>query len=81
MSMKGKPSMEEFLSGGAAAEPAQAVAPIAQATIARRQKMAILPIPLLNDLKQRSLDESVKTGTRVTETDIIERALADYLYR
>lgn len=84
MSMKKKPSIDEFLGSSPAQEPpkpkgAPAAAP-APAEEVRKQKLVRLPAALLDDLKQRALDISRKTGKRVTEEALIEDALKKFLY-
>lgn len=78
-----------FLEGGAAdaadriATPQPAVVPIQEPTIQhaveakvyREQKVFRLPIDLINVLKRESYERSVKSGTRVTETELVEHAL------
>lgn len=82
-----------FLEGGAAdaadriATPQPAVispqAPIAQpmveAKVYREQKVFRLPIDLINVLKRESYERSVKAGSRVTETELVEQALRMFL--
>ncbi len=84
MSMKKKPSIEEFLGGSPAQEPTKpkdaptaAPAPTGEA---RKQKLVRLPSALLDDLKQRALDVSRETGKRVTEEALIEEFIKKGLY-
>jgi hypothetical protein len=87
--MKSKPNIDAFLEGGAAtdrqqpkpaanprAEPAAAVAP----TEFRKQMVMQLPVALINDLKRRALEQSVNSGKRVTQQQLVEEALKKYLY-
>ncbi len=87
--MKSKPNIDAFLEGGAAtdrepklathprSEPAAATAP----TEFRKQMVMQLPVALINDLKRRALDQSVNSGKRVTQQQLVEEALKNYLYR
>jgi hypothetical protein len=85
--MKSKPNIDAFLEGGAAtdrqakpaasrAEPPAAVAP----TEFRKQMVMQLPVALINDLKRRALEQSVSSGKRVTQQQLVEEALKKYLY-
>ena len=86
--MKSKPNIDAFLEGGAAAErpskpaaelrpePAAATAP----TEFRKQMVMQLPVALINDLKRRALEQSVSSGKRVTQQQLVEEALKKYLY-
>ncbi len=40
-----------------------------------------LPVALINDLKQRVLDLSVSSGKRITQQQLLEEALRNYLYK
>jgi hypothetical protein len=88
--MKAKPNIDAFLDGGAAGERPAKVEPkprerVAEAPAAppefRKQVVMQLPIALINDLKQRALDESVSTGKRVTQQQLVEEALKKLLYK
>ncbi len=86
--MKSKPSIDAFLKGGAAtdrqpkpppnpsSEPAASMAPAEF----RKQMVMQLPVALINDLKRRALEQSVNSGTRVTQQQLVEEALKKYLY-
>jgi hypothetical protein len=86
--MKSKPNIDSFLEGGAASdrqpkpampprsEPAASVAP----TEFRKQMVMQLPVALINDLKRRALEQSVNSGKRVTQQQLVEEALKKYLY-
>lgn len=76
----------DFLTGGSADLATQIEKPqktnepqkaITQTTskVHREQKIFRLPIDLINDLKRESYERSIKTGTRVTETELVEQAL------
>ena len=41
----------------------------------REQKIFRLPVDLINELKRESYERSIKTGSRVTETELVEQAL------
>lgn len=82
MTMRGKPDVNRFLEGGAATENAtlkERGRPRSSDKVERRPKLVRLPSKMLLALKRRALDESERTGVRVTETDIIERAISKYL--
>lgn len=85
--MKSKPNIDAFLEGGAAtdrqpksanprAEPPAAAVP----TEFRKQMVMQLPVALINDLKRRALEQSVSSGKRVTQQQLVEEALKKYLY-
>ena len=86
--MKSKPNIDAFLEGGAAAErqpkltqerqpePAASIVP----TEFRKQMVMQLPVALINDLKRRALEQSVNSGKRVTQQQLVEEALKKYLY-
>ena len=86
--MKSKPNIDAFLEGGAAtdrqpkpatnprSEPAASMAP----TKFRKQMVMQLPVALINDLKRRALEQSVNSGKRVTQQQLVEEALKKYLY-
>ena len=86
--MKSKPNIDAFLEGGAATErqpkpatnpgpePGLSVAP----TEFRKQMVMQLPVALINDLKRRALEQSVSSGKRVTQQQLVEEALKKYLY-
>jgi len=85
--MKSKPNIDAFLEGGAATErrpkpDATARRPAAAApTEFRKQVVMQLPIALINDLKRRALEQSVSSGKRVTQQQIVEEALKRFLYK
>lgn len=45
----------------------------------REQKIFRLPVDLINELKREAYEQSVKTGTRITETELVEQALRLFL--
>lgn len=80
MKIKGKPDVSQFLDGGAASEvPKKAAKPPAAAAVAKRQKLVELPEPIFEAIKDRAYEEFKRTGKRVTDTEIIVTALAQYL--
>lgn len=81
MTIKGKPNVDDFLDGGAAAEkPVPEKKKGAPApTAPKRQKLVELPEPVFEALKDRAYEEYKRTGKRVTETQIIIDALSQYL--
>jgi hypothetical protein len=82
MTMRGKPDVNRFLEGGAATENPplkERGRPRSSDKVERRPKLVRLPSKMLLALKRRALDESERIGARVTETDIIERAISKYL--
>jgi hypothetical protein len=79
--MKKKPNIDAFIEGGAAdkgpqtkPEPAAMVA-----KVQREQKMFRLSVPLINGLKRLATEQSIATGNRVTETELVEHALQEFL--
>ena len=48
------------------------------AKIHREQKIFRLSTDLINALKRESYERSLKKGTRVTETELVEQALRDF---
>lgn len=82
MSMKKKPSIDDFLQGSPAQERPQTVkpeTPPAPPQEDRKQKLARLPVSLLMALKRKTLERSEQTGKRVSEEDLIEEALREFL--
>jgi hypothetical protein len=84
-----------FLEGGAAdiadrlEKPKQSVvaikepvpAPEVVTKVHREQKVFRLPLDLINALKRESYERSMKTGSRVTETELVEQSLREFLNR
>lgn len=82
----------DFLEGGAAdaadrggtlqsaavASQAPIHLPAAAAKVHREQKIFRLPLDLIAFLKRESYEQSVKTGSRVTETELVEQALRSF---
>jgi hypothetical protein len=81
MTIKGKPNLDAFLDGGAAAEVPSVAKKKAAAAPAgpKRQKLVELPEAVFEALKDRAYAEYKRTGSRVTETQIIIDALSQYL--
>jgi len=93
--MKAKPNTDQFkphkdpssfLEGGAAdasdksaKQPAKVVEPMFEAKVHREQKVFRLPLDLINTLKREAYERSVKTGARVTETELVEQSLRSFL--
>jgi hypothetical protein len=85
--MKSKPNIDAFLEGGAATDrqPKPAANPRPEPSMApptefRKQMVMQLPVALINDLKRRALEQSVNSGKRVTQQQLVEEALKKYLY-
>ena len=90
---KPKKDPSAFLEGGTAdlanqAEKSQQVSaesqvpidqPVTNIRVHREQKIFRLPLDLINALKRESYERSVKTGTRVTETELVEQAIRAFL--
>ena len=78
--------VENFLNGGAASlaehpertEPTVSSVQAPEIKIPREQKVFRLPKELINALKRESYERSMKTGLRVTETELVEQALQAY---
>ena len=93
--MKAKPNTDQFkphkdpssfLEGGAAdateksvKQPAKVVEPVFEAKVHREQKVFRLPLDLINTLKREAYERSMKTGSRVTETELVEQSLRSFL--
>ncbi len=93
--MKAKPNTDQFnpkkdpsnfLEGGAAdaadridSSPIALAPALASAKVHREQKVFRLPMDIILALKRESYELSVKTGNRVTETEIVEKALRAYI--
>ena len=45
----------------------------------REQKVFRLSLEIINALKRESYEQSIKAGSRVTETELVEQALRAYL--
>ena len=55
--------------------------PLVQAKVHREQKVFRLPLDLINALKREAYERSVKTGSRVTETELVEQSLQAFFKR
>ena len=82
---KPKKDPSDFLEGGAAdvadksGQPQTvAVQPVIEAKVHREQKVFRLPLDLINTLKREAYERSMKTGSRVTETELVEQSLRMY---
>lgn len=89
--MKAKPNTDQFklkkdpsdfLEGGAAdaadkLKKAQTIAtqPEIETKVHREQKVFRLPLDVINTLKREAYERSMKTGLRVTETELVEQSL------
>ena len=49
--------------------------PVIEAKVHREQKVFRLPLDLINELKREAYERSVKSGSRVTETELVEQSL------
>lgn len=90
-----KKDPSEFLEGGAAdlanqpenLQQISAKTQVQQTTLAsntklhREQKVFRLPLDLINTLKRESYERSMETGSRVTETELVEKALRLFFNR
>jgi hypothetical protein len=85
--MKSKPNIDASLEGGAAierrpkADRSSQVEAAAVPTEFRKQMVMQMPIALINDLKRRALEQSVSSGKRVTQQQLVEEALKKFLYQ
>jgi hypothetical protein len=84
-----------FLEGGAAdavdkhakkqevqPKPKAAVTqPVMSTKVHKEQKIFRLSLDLINTLKRESYEQSLKSGTRVTETELVEKALREFFDR
>lgn len=77
--MKKKPNIDAFIEGGAADKVQKPEPAAASAKVQREQKMFRLPVPLINGLKRLATEQSIATGNRVTETELVEQALQEFL--
>lgn len=83
MKVRGKPNIQAFLDGGnsdvaVASEASHVQGPRG---IRRIKKLFELPEELVMDLEQRCLDERRRTGRKVTQAEIVERALNIFIYK
>lgn len=78
--MKGKPDVSSFLEGAAVETSGTSrKAADTKPKVTKHQKLLELPGPVYLALKDRAYEEFKKTGTRVTETQIIIDALRAHL--
>jgi len=73
--MRKKPSIDEFLHGGAVDKIARGDGEREQ----REQKVFRLPLSIINALRVKAFDQSSKEQRRVTETEVLEEALRKHL--
>ena len=87
-----KKDLSTFLEGGTAdaadrierpqqaavAPQAPIVLPMVEAKVYREQKIFRLPLDLIHELKRESYERSVRSGSRVTETELVEHALRTF---
>lgn len=80
MTIRGKPSLNEFLDGSTAKEktPSQSKAPKADAPRARMTKTIRLAADLDEMLKEQAYLRTRERGQRITESDLIDEALRMY---
>lgn len=76
--MKGKPDLNAFLDGGAAAA-AEAPVRSNQEADKRITKTIRIGLSVESALKRAAFERSQASGKRVTESDVIEEALRKYL--
>lgn len=55
--------------------------PVVASKVHREQKIFRLPLDLINELKREAYERSVKTGSRVTETELVEQSLRLFFNR
>jgi hypothetical protein len=55
------------------------IEPVISTKVHREQKVFRLPLDVINALKRESYERSVATGSRVTETELVEQALRKYI--
>jgi hypothetical protein len=53
-------------------------APAVVTKVHREQKVFRLPLDLINELKRESYERSMRTGSRVTETELVEQSLRTF---
>lgn len=66
---------EEKQKPAAVPTPAPTAQSVAEAKVHREQKIFRLSLELIKVLKRESYERSEKTGSRVTETELVEQAL------
>ena len=81
---KNNKEISDFLEGGVADAENKADRPLFVETIAtirvhREQKIFRLPLDLIKSIKRESYERSMATGLRVTETELVEKALRMFL--
>ena len=76
--MKQKPNLDAFLESGTADLAKNTEKTQSMARVQREQKVFRLPLDLINELKREAYEQSIKTGSRVTETELVEQALREF---
>lgn len=82
--MKGKPNLDNFLAGGAAAaaeRPASGTSGVVQTSVlaSQRRTKSIRIDPVLDlFLKEEAFRRTMASGKRVSESDLIEEALVGH---
>jgi hypothetical protein len=95
--VKAKPNTDQFkphkdpssfLEGGVSdaadrldKQPTKVGQPVFEAKVYREQKVFRLPLDLINTLKREAYERSVKTGSRVTETELVEQSLRTFFVK
>jgi len=82
MAMRKKPSVDEFIGSAAANDTRTSKGKIEENSIAgkdRVSKLVRIPRGMLIKIKRRAIDESEHRGERISENDIVELALSQYL--
>ena len=87
--MKGKPNLDSFLNGSKADEAEMVTnrsakrlsipEPIKQTKVYKEQKLYRLSSDIIDALRTKAYELTKADGRRVTETEIVERALRKYL--
>ena len=72
-------SVDAFLESGNSGTNNTPTAPKLKSKVYREQKVFRLPIDLIEALKKESYEQSLKTGSRITETELVEQALRAFL--
>ncbi|MGZ5030865.1 MAG: hypothetical protein ACXWFI_08925 [Methylobacter sp.] len=86
--MRKKPDINAFLEGGAVetadrtatSQPTETTEPqsVKSVKVHREQKIFRLPLDLINRLKREAYERSMQSGTRITETELVEEALRKF---
>ncbi len=76
---KNNKDLTSFLEGGAADAENRVVEQPVVARVHREQKVFRLPLDLINALKREAYERSMAKGLRVTEMELVEKALRMFL--